>query len=130
MLRICLPLITSSVRRLMHPEQLFPNNPDPATGSSGTTWSDRKHPLALRSIRVQAVPTEAGRSGTMLLRQNLSLAANDRRVVSPRRLDSSLLSRIIDVNDAEALGVAVGPLVVVEQRPGVVAAQVHALRHR
>ncbi len=63
------------------------------------------------------------------LREHCSFGGNDRRVVSPGLLDRSLLRRVINVHETEALGVAVRPLVIVEQRPGVIAAQVHALAY-
>src|SRR5690606_30522220 len=45
------------------------------------------------------------------------------------RLGRALLRLEVHVYDAEALRVAVGPLEVVQQRPGEVAAHVHALAH-
>src|SRR5688572_31146280 len=65
-----------------------------------------------------------------LLGENLSPAPDDRRVVPPRRLDRTLLRLVVDVDDTEALGIAVRPLIVVEQRPRVVSAQVDALLYR
>src|SRR5436305_14291913 len=51
--------------------------------------------------------------------------------VKPRaRLRRSLLRGVIDMYDAKALGVAETPLVVVEQRPREVAAEVDALAKR
>src|SRR5215210_5955445 len=86
MLRICF-VVTSrhdSDLRLMHPKRV-PNNHNPAPPSSTTGWSDPKHLLQIRSIRVQAVPGEAGRNGKVLLGENLAFAADNGRVVSPRR---------------------------------------------
>src|SRR5687768_1206545 len=51
---------------------------------------------------------------------------NDGRVVPPARLDRTLLRLVVDMNDAEPLGIPERPLVVVEQRPGKVSAQVDA----
>src|SRR5476649_2758277 len=45
-------------------------------------------------------------------------------------LQGSLLRRIVDVDDAEALGVAGVPLEVIEQTPKEVALDVHALQAR
>src|SRR5687767_3931024 len=64
------------------------------------------------------------------LRENGPVAGNDGRVVPPARLDRTLLRLVVDMNDAEPLGVAERPLVVVEQRPGKISAQVDAFLHR
>src|SRR5690348_7384915 len=57
--------------------------------------------------------------------------APDHLGVEPRaRLWRPLLGRIIDVHDAEALRVAEAPFVVVEERPGVVSAQIDTLTER
>src|SRR5207253_1702960 len=63
-------------------------------------------------------------------RQSSTFATNYFGVVPARRLDRALLRRIIDVHQTKSLGVAERPLVVVEQRPGEVAAQIDALPHR
>src|SRR5438876_9879418 len=65
-----------------------------------------------------------------LFREHCSLGGNDRRVESSRFLNRAELRRVIDVHEAEPLGVAVRPLVIVEQRPGIVSAKIDALLHR
>src|SRR5688500_13300465 len=55
---------------------------------------------------------------------------NDGRVVPPARLDRTLLRLVVDVNDAEPLGVPERPLVVVEQRPREVSTEIDPGFHR
>src|SRR5688572_24045636 len=64
------------------------------------------------------------------LRENGTTAGNDGRVVPPARLDRTLLRLVVDVNDAEPLGVPERPFVVVEQRPCEVTAQIDTFAHR
>ena len=52
------------------------------------------------------------------------LAGDNAGVAARARLERTPLGGEVDVHDAEALGVAQGPLEVVEQRPDEVAAQV------
>src|SRR5437899_12163449 len=102
-------------------------------------WLDAAFQLQAQSPRVSCYARRRLRGHPRLpieiancasLREHCSFGGNDRRVVSPGLLDRSLLRRVINVHETEALGVAVRPLVIVEQRPGVIAAQVHALTQR
>src|SRR5215211_7065376 len=45
-------------------------------------------------------------------------------------LDGSHLSLVIDVHDAKSSGIAVAPLVIVEQRPGEISSQIYTLSYR
>src|SRR5512135_93529 len=54
---------------------------------------------------------------------------HDLRVPSGRELGGTRLRRVIDVDDAESLAVALGPLEVVQERPEEIAAQVEAFGH-
>src|SRR5215208_485192 len=55
-----------------------------------------------------------------------AVGADDLGVEAGARLGGALLGGEVDVDDAEALGVAVAPLEVVEEGPGEVAAEVDA----
>src|SRR5689334_11482792 len=59
-----------------------------------------------------------------------SVGCDDRRVVAAGSLDGSPLIRVVDVHEPESFGEAMRPLIVIEQRPGVVSAQIDALLHR
>src|SRR3990170_2966466 len=62
-----------------------------------------------------------------LTRENRSVAGDDGRVVPPARLDRTLLRLVVDVHDAEPPGVSQRPLVIIEEGPGKVAAQIDTL---
>src|SRR5882757_2706569 len=64
------------------------------------------------------------------LREYRALRGDHRSVVAAGRLDRAPLGRVVHVHDAEAFGVAERPLVVIEQGPGVIAADIRALLHR
>src|SRR6266550_2278845 len=63
-------------------------------------------------------------------RERSPFRRNHRGVVATGRLDRALLRGVVDMDDAESLGVAERPLVIVKQRPREVSAQIDALRHR
>src|SRR5215212_2215291 len=55
---------------------------------------------------------------------------DDLSVPACARLGDAPLGAVVHEDDAEALGIALGPLEVVQQRPHHVAAEVHTLLHR
>src|SRR5215207_6760784 len=66
----------------------------------------------------------------MISAERRSVRLNDSRVEAAAVLDRSLLCLVVDVHDSEALGVAVAPLIVVEERPREIAAQINSLHDR
>ena len=69
--------------------------------------------------------------GTAVLSARMLAVGRDHLLVPVERvLRDALLGLVVDVDQAEALLVAVGPLEVVEQRPGVVAGHRHAVLDR
>src|SRR6185437_13625821 len=70
----------------------------------------------------------SGRRGTWQ-RQRFAIAADDVRVPERARLWRARHGLVVHMHDAESLGKAKGPFVVVEQRPDEIAAQIHALAH-
>src|SRR5688500_13493790 len=77
-----------------------------------------------------ALPSPTQRYPKQSLGEYGAAARDDRRVVPPARLDRTLLRLVVDVNDAEPLGVAECPLVVVEQRPREVSTEIDPGFHR
>src|SRR5690606_878820 len=77
----------------------------------------------------EAARVTAGAGPASRLEQRPAVAVDDVRVEARARLGRALLRLEVHVHDAEALRVAIGPLEVVQQRPGEVAAHVHALVH-
>src|SRR4029079_4019691 len=69
-------------------------------------------------------------SAQMMSAKRSTVRRDDSRVELSAVLDGSLLGFVIDVHDSESLRVSVRPLIVVEQRPGVVSAQIHTLLDR
>src|SRR4026209_2618728 len=59
-----------------------------------------------------------------------SVRSDDSGVVLPAGLDRALLCVVVHVHDPEPTRVSMAPLEVVEERPHVVAAQLHPLTHR
>ena len=59
-----------------------------------------------------------------------SMVSNDLAVAVAAFLDDAFLGREVDVDDAEPLRVALGPLEIVQQRPDKIAADVGPLRDR
>jgi hypothetical protein len=81
--------------------------------------------IVVDSIRVRELPATV----TTSLKRT-AIRPNHVRVEAPTRLDRPLLRLVVDVNDPEPARVAEAPLVVVEQRPGEVAAQIRSRAHR
>src|SRR5919202_1643356 len=97
--------------------------------------SVRRPPIRWASSSPGSTPGHRSTTGSAALRLALTARARSERgavraddvgVVSPARLDRAPLRLVVDVDEAEALREAVGPLEVVEQRPGEVAAHVRA----
>src|SRR2546429_3934827 len=83
-----------------------------------------------RPTRTPSPPCIDSQPRAYSARECFSFRGDHRRVVSPRRFDRAVLRRVVDVNQTESFGVTVRPLVVIEQRPGEVAAKADALLHR
>src|SRR5947207_2766068 len=101
-----------------------------AESSPGRRSGARQRPLTAALSADAPTRTPPPPCIDRLASENLALRGNDGGIEAPGRLDSSLLGRVVDVNEAEALGVAERPLVVVEQRPREISAQVDPLRYR
>src|SRR4030095_6269593 len=72
----------------------------------------------------------AGRPRVSFQPPRVARAREEVTVPGAAALDRAPLGRVVDVDDAEALGVAAAPLEVVQQRPREVAADVDAVLDR
>ena len=66
----------------------------------------------------------------MMSAQRRPVCLDDPGIESSTVLDGSFLRLVVDVYDAESLRVAVAPFVIVEERPGIVSAEIHSLLDR